>query len=110
MAQLLKLRLVERNDVTVTLTASRDGQPVNLDGGVVLEMYLKTTEYQDDADAVVLTDAGGQITVTNAAAGIAEAVIDGSLITPALTFWRYDLLDGGARHTVLYGPLEVINV
>lgn len=110
MAQLLKLRLVERNDITVELTATRDGQPVNILDGMGLELYLKTTEYQSDVDAIKLTREGGEITVTSASEGIAEAVIDGTHITPELTFWRYDLLDGGARHTVLYGPLEVINV
>lgn len=110
MAQLLKLTLVERNDVTVELAATRSAMPVAIDDGADLELYLKTTEYQDDADAIVLTRDDGEIVVTNAAAGMAEATIDGTLITPDLTFWRYDLIDGGARHTVLYGPLEVVNV
>jgi hypothetical protein len=84
--------------------------PVAIDDGADLELYLKTTEYQDDSEAIVLTRDHGEITVTNPAAGMAEATIDGSLVVPELTFWRYDLIDGGARHTVLYGPLQVINV
>ena len=110
MAQLLKLRLVEGNDTTVTLTATRDAAPLNLVSGVGLELYLKTTEYEADADAIVLTRSGGEIVVTDEDAGEAEAVIDGSLVTTGLTFWRYDVIETGARHTVLYGPLEVVNV
>lgn len=110
MAQLLKLRLVERNDDTVTLTATRSGNPINLVDGVGLELYLKVTEYQADADAICLTREGGQIVVTDAAAGRAEAIIDGTLLTTDLTFWRYDVIDGGARHTVMYGVLEVTGV
>jgi hypothetical protein len=107
--QLLKLRLVEGNDDVVALTATRDGQPINLTG-VALEVYLKTTEYEADADALLLSSGGGQITVTDAAAGLSEAVVDGTLIVPELTWWRYDVIESGARHTVSGGPLEVINV
>lgn len=110
MAQLLKLRLVEGNDTTVALTATRNGEPIVLASGVGLELYLKTTQYQDDDDAITLTRAGGEITVTDAADGEAEASIDGSLIVTSLTFWRFDVIETGARHTVLYGDLEVADV
>lgn len=110
MAQLLKLRLIERNDDTVVIVATRDSVPIPLVTGVDLELYLKTTEYQADAEATVLTSLAGQIEVIDETAGIAEATIDGSLITSDLTFWRVDVLETGARSTLLHGTLEVANI
>ncbi|GIH26066.1 hypothetical protein Aph01nite_43760 [Acrocarpospora phusangensis] len=109
MAQLLKLRLIEGNDDTVELAITRNGAAVPL-ADADIELLLKTTEYQTDDDAVLLSRDGGEITVTDADAGLAEATLDGSLITADLTWWRCDVIDAGARHTALYGDLEVTNV
>lgn len=109
MGQLAKLRLIEGNDVTVYLDLTKNAAEADLSTAGI-ELLLKTTEYQDDADAVVLTRTGGQIEVTDAVAGEAEATIDGSLVTHDLTWWRVDVIDAGARKTALYGDLEVTNV
>jgi len=110
MAQLLKVRLIEGNDDSIILAATRGGLPIPLGDEDELELYLKTTEHQSDSDAILLTRGGGQIVTVNAGVGLAEAIIDGSHIVPELTFWRYDLVESGARRTLLYGPLEVVNV
>lgn len=109
MGQLAKLRLIEGNDTVVHLDLTKNATEADLTTAEV-ELYLKTTEYEADADAVAFTRAGGEIAVTDAVAGEAEATIDGTLVTSDLTWWRVDVIDAGARKTALYGDMEVINV
>lgn len=109
MAELRTLTLTEGNDEAVSITARVDGEVYDLTGKT-LEMYIKTDANQDDDDADLLSSGGGEIVATDADGGVAEVSIPGEMLTTDKTFWRYDVVDSGARHTILYGPLHLNNV
>lgn len=107
MATLTMLRLTEDNDTKITLTATVDGNPVDLTTVTDVELFLKTTADQPDSDATTLTKTGGAIDVTDAAAGICVATVPAAAVVPGLTYWHADLIDTTGRHTFLRGLLTI---
>ncbi|QUX25671.1 hypothetical protein K1J57_10165 [Nocardiopsis sp. MT53] len=79
----------------------------------VLELVIKDTVDQLDTDpaTVILSTTTGEITVVNAAQGLALAMINrGYLATPGDLVWRLDVVRAGTRRTAIYGPLRVTNL
>lgn len=109
MAELRTLTLTEGNDEAISITARVDGEAYDLTSKT-LELYIKTDANQDDEDAELLSSGGGEIVATDAEGGVAEVSIPGEALTADKTFWRYDVIDSGARHTIMYGPLHLNNV
>lgn len=112
MSRLLPLKLNERNDETVDLTATA---PVVLTvADCSFEMYIKASEDASDDDAVVLTVGSGLTVVTTASQAknidLVAQVPAADLATPGKLFWRLDLLVAGGRHTCLHGPLTIRNL
>lgn len=105
------LTLVEGNTETVEETVTDDdtGQPFNLTGKTV-EFYIKANATVPDTDpsVVKLSTATGEVTVTDAAGGVATVAVPAQA---AGTAWhRLDVVSGGSRKTAVYGPLYVIDV
>jgi hypothetical protein len=80
--------------------------------GLSLEAFVKPTRATADSDGAVWkgTTTGGQITITDAAAGKATISIPGSALTTTQTWWRCDVLSGGLRKTAVYGVLTVVDL
>lgn len=106
------LKLLEANTETVreTVTDDDSGDPLDLTGKVI-EFLIKPNDLTADAaDTVVtLSTATGEITVTDAAAGICEVEVPPQ--TPG-TYWRrLDVINpSNDRKTAIYGALYVISV
>jgi hypothetical protein len=107
------LKLLQRNTPKVreTVTDDETGDPVDLTGKTI-EFYVKATDTTNDDDATILSTATGEITITDALAGV--CVVD--LSTHNLTaqpgqYWRrLDVVDGDDRETAIYGPMHVASV
>lgn len=108
------LQLYEWNDEEVELSV------VDPDSGAAydltdaeLELFIKATVDQLDADdnTVILSTATGEITIEDAGAGTALAMINrGYLSEPGDLVWRLDVVRAGTRRTAIYGPLRVTNL
>jgi hypothetical protein len=106
------LTLNENNDevVKLTITNADTGAPYPLTGGVVVNMYLKTTENTPDSDpsTVTLSSSGGQITITDANNGICQAAVPATaLAVSGAKWWRADVVGPGGKKTASYGNLNV---
>lgn len=101
----------QNNDMTYTGTATDAdaGTPLDLTG-VTLQMYIKPAADTDDDDpaVTVLSTETGDITITDPAAGAYSiAVPDTALTAAGVRWYRVDAITGGARKTIVYGPLKV---
>lgn len=106
------LTLSEFNDVTVAIAVTNNGAAYNLTG-VTLNLLLKSAPGTPDTSALVFSSAGGSpaITVTNAAGGLATAVIPNTdLDAENYSFFRLDVVSSGLTNTTLYGAITWITL
>lgn len=114
MATRQDLIMYEDNDETVAVTvAPADGG--SLAGVTGLEFILKpdVCESDTDDDTVVLTTAGGAITITGQTADLITATVAvprTALADPYSRAWRLDALTTAARRTAVYGSVTVIDL
>lgn len=114
MATAAQLRLNQGTDETIDLDPIwRNGQRYDLTT-VTLTAYIKPASDtpDDDPSVKVITQTAGPngvINVTDAANGVAEMIVDGSVIPePGTLAWRLDAADQtGAVGRVTYGPVYV---
>jgi hypothetical protein len=101
----------EFNDMTCALTITKNSAAYNLTG-IELDMFLKTAAGVPDSDpsVVKLSTTTGEITITNAAGGLATAVVpDADNSGTTIAFYRVDAVDGsGLRNTALFGKVTII--
>lgn len=110
MATKQPLKVIERNDEVVTVTATRNGTPIDLTG-LGVEAVVKGDASVDDSTGTTLTLAAGDVEVTDAAGGVFDVHYPATALTsPGIKFYRVDLLDGTLRHTLLYGDLTIVDV
>ncbi|WP_435109911.1 hypothetical protein [Nocardiopsis synnemataformans] len=114
MATHQSLILYEWNDeeVELQITDPDSGSAYDL-SGAVLELILKADVDQLDTDpgTVILSTETGEITILDAAAGTALAMINrGYLSEPGDLAWRLDVVRAGTRRTAIYGPLRVTDL
>jgi hypothetical protein len=105
--QTAPLNLLEFNDVTIDIAVTQNGSPYNLTG-VTVNLLFKTAAGTPDANALIFSSGGGSpaITVTNAAGGLAVAVIpNADLDNEVYFFYRLDVVAGGLTNTCLSGPI-----
>jgi hypothetical protein len=105
--QTAPLNLNEFNDVSINIAVTNNGSPYNLTG-VTLNLLLKTKAGTADANALIFSSSGGSpaITVTNAASGLATALIPATdLSAETYFFYRLDVVASGLTNTCLYGPI-----
>lgn len=112
MATYQELTVYELNDETLGLAVVGEDTGTAYDlASVTLEMLIKPTADTPDAEAVILSTTTGEITITDAADGLAEVRIDRTHLAEAGDLvWRLDLVVEGTRRTAVYGPLRVINL
>lgn len=110
MATATRLIVCQGNDPTVDITVSSEGEPLSL-SGLDVELWIKPSAATDDADDAVTTLTLDDGLALGSAVGTLVAVIpDAALSTPGERFWRLDVLQSGARTTVMYGPLVITDV
>jgi hypothetical protein len=110
--QTAPLTLNEFNDVTISITVTQNGSPLNLTGDT-LNLLLKTAPNTPDANALVFSSAGGSpaIVITNPAGGLATAIIPNTdLDAETYNFYRLDVVSGGLTNTTLYGSIVWISL
>jgi hypothetical protein len=110
--QTAPLTLNEFNDVTISITVTQNGSPLNLTGDT-LNLLLKTAPNTPDSSALIFSSAGGSpaIVITNAAGGLATAIIPNTdLDAETYTFYRLDVVSGGLTNTTLYGSVVWISL
>jgi hypothetical protein len=109
--QEVDITLNEFNDMSCALTITKNGSAYNLTG-LEVDMFLKTAAGVPDNDVstVKLSTTTGEITITNAAGGLATAIIpDADMDTTNIGFYRVDVIDGsGNRNTALFGKVTII--
>jgi hypothetical protein len=117
MATRQAITLHEGNDEVLDLTVTPQTAGDDLTLVTVLELYLKPDECTPDDDESVLhltsNGAGGIVITSHTAEQItAEAAIPAAaLADPYDRWWHLDGLNAaGDRRTVLFGPVEVINL
>ncbi|HVT98886.1 MAG TPA: hypothetical protein VHE33_15380 [Acidobacteriaceae bacterium] len=101
------LAISEFNDETINIAITNNGSPYNLTG-VTVQMLFKTAAGTPDNEALVFSSSGGSpaITITNAAGGLATAVIPNTdLDAETYNFFRIDVVVSGLINTCLYGPI-----
>jgi len=99
------ITLGQYNDETITLAITSAGLPWDLTGAAV-QVVVKPAAAVADTDPAAIT---ATVTITDAAAGLAAAVIPGdSLATAGRWYWHADVLLGGERKTALYGDVLII--
>jgi len=109
--QEVDIGLAEFNDETLALAITSSGSPLNLTG-LTLEMYLKTASGIADTDpsTLKLSTATGEITITNAAGGLATAAVASSHLQPGGTvynWYRLDTVNAGKRNTAIFGKVAI---
>lgn len=110
MATKLALTTIERNDDEFRVTATKAGQPIDL-ASLDIEAVIKDTTSDDDSTGTVLTLAGGDMEIVNAAGGVFDWYVPAAAVSaPGKMVYHVDVLDGGKRHTVLYGELTVVDI
>lgn len=106
------LRLLEANAETVREAVTDDDSDDGaLDlAGKVIEFLIKPNDITADSSpsVVTLSTATGEITVTDAAAGICEVAVPPQI--PGQYWRRLDVITGSDRKTAVYGPMHVISV
>jgi hypothetical protein len=105
--QTAPLNLNEFNDVTISIAVTQNGSPYNL-AGVTLNLLLKTQAGTPDANALIFSSSGGSpaITITNAAQGLATAIIPNTdLDAEVYNFYRLDVVASSLTNTTLFGPI-----
>ena len=108
------LNLYEGNTDTITLTITKavDSTPENLSGKTV-EVYFKPTPSTADDDVTVTKLVSpDDITVVDAAGGIAQFVVPSTVVdtTDQPAFWRCDVVSGSNRRTAMYGAVVIENL
>lgn len=108
------LEVIEGNDPVVTLTVTRDGEPVDLTGST-LNLYVKASASTADASALFTYSSGGgspKITITDATGGIASiAFAKADLATPGTYWYKVNVtFSTGKVETVIAGTFKVVNV
>lgn len=110
--QTAPLTLNEFNDVTISITVTQNGSPLNLTGST-LNLLLKTAPNTPDSNALIFSSAGGSpaIVITNSAGGLATAIIPNTdLDAETYTFYRLDVVSGGLTNTTLFGSIVWISL
>jgi hypothetical protein len=106
--QQANITLAEWNDQTFNLTITSGGSAYNLTG-VELDMFLKPQAGIPDSTSgvVKLSTATGEITITNAAGGLATVAIPNADVgsVNGYSFYRVDAVVSSKRNTVLYGSV-----
>ncbi|TQN26080.1 hypothetical protein FHX37_4618 [Haloactinospora alba] len=114
MATVQDLTLYEGNDETVSLAVTDADEQSAYDlTDAELDMILKpNADTADDADeTIVLSTRTGEITVTDAPAGLATATVNRPhLAESGRRAWRLDVIRPGTRRTAVYGTLHVVNL
>lgn len=106
------LTLSEFNDVTIDIAVTQNGSPYNLTG-VTVNLLFKSQAGTPDGNALIFSSGGGSpaITITNAAGGLAVAVIPNTdLDAEIYFFYRLDVVNAGLTNTCLYGPITWISL
>jgi hypothetical protein len=114
-AEKVDLTLNENNDeeILAVLVTNQPAPDTALNlTGKTLEAFLKVSAATSDADGSTWkgTIAGGQVTVTDAAAGEVTVAVPASAITTSMGWWRLDVLSGALRKTALYGVITVTDL
>jgi hypothetical protein len=114
MATHQELLVYEWNDEEIALTITDPDLGAAYDlTGAELEFFIKPTAdvADNDPSVEVLSTGTGEITVTDAAGGIALVMINrGYLSVPGDLVWRLDVVRAGTRRTAVYGPLRVTDL
>jgi hypothetical protein len=106
------LTLSEFNDVTIDIAVTQNGSPYNLTG-VTVNLLFKSQAGTPDGSALVFSSGGVSpaITITNAAGGLAVAVIPNTdLDAEVYSFYRLDVVNAGLTNTCLYGAVNWISL
>lgn len=113
MTSKVNLALHENNDETVFLSITGlDGNPFDLTSAVV-DVFIKNgKDYSDtDVSTIHLSTSSGEVVVTDSVNGLATATVAATnLPSPAIKFWRVDVLSSGKRRTACYGTLTVVDL
>lgn len=115
MATRTDLTLYEANDeilvVGVITNQPNEGTALDLFGASV-EAFLKVSAKADDSDNGVWkgTTDTGEVLIRDAAGGILEITIPGSVVTTTKGWWRCDVVLENLRKTAVYGSVTVVDL
>jgi len=107
----LNLLEVNTDSVVLNITLQTGGDAFDLTGST-LEFFFKPTASTADNDvSVTKLVSPTDITITDAAQGIATFTVPAGVVaTPGTRFYRCDVVTGSIRRTALYGDVVVQNV
>jgi|SRR5215831_6531789 len=110
MTSQFRMTLLQNNDETVELPFFADDAVWPIPVGTEIQFWIKQQSSTPDTDpsAIKLSTVTGEVTVTNAAGGLAQVTIGAAhLATSGLFWWRCDALVQGSRKTAGFGPLQI---
>lgn len=116
MAQSVAITLNENNDedvnVAITTNVPTAGTVLNLTG-MSVSAVLKKTAMTADSDPTSWngsTTTSG-VTITNASGGLVTVSFPASAVTPAMGWWRVDVIDASSKiKSAVYGQVTVVDM